>query len=315
MREKFDPCGPVILSEKKDADEDLYGNGDHESGLISSYDNAGHNTENGSKPSDFASDDNVSDGSYTENNTYEENLRVTEKNSDAPGSNNTEIKKQRFEAFISEYTKKTPFDGAGMITMSEEENVYYEGMPVYVKDIEKEGKTLSGAYLCITALGQYEAYINGKKVGDAYFTPGWTDFNDRLLYRIYDVTDMLSEKDTIAVCVGTGWWAGRNAFGTYDYKRPALIAQLNLLYEDGTRQVISTDESWKYVKDTAIRDADYFNGETFDTAKPDVSKLSLGIDSGEKAVNDKQTDRAAKKTNGDDGSGVVFKNAEIKPLQ
>ena len=179
-----------------------------------------------------------------------------------------------------------------MITMSEEENVYYEGMPVYVREIDKKDKKLDGAYLCITALGQYEAYINGQKVGDLYLAPGWTDYADRLLYRIYDVKDILSDDenkgdednlagqkdgagDRIAVWLGTGWWAGRNSFGTYGYNRPALIAQLTLIYEDGEKQVISTDESWKYVKDTAIRDADYFNGETYDADKPDAAMLSL----------------------------------------
>ncbi len=222
-------------------------------------------------------------------------------------------------AFVTGYggDLSKPFEGAQLITMDGEENVYYEGMPVYVKDFTPENamhgtdKKLASAYFCVSALGQYEAYLNGEKIGQDVLAPGWTDYHDRLLYRVCDVTDLIkggqtvseagSDKeaevpdeaeakgdegtsdrytDHLAVLLGTGWWAGRNAFGTYDYHRPALIAQLILQYEDGSRQIISTDESWHYVKDTAVRDADFFNGETFDLSKPDVRMLSLGLEDG-----------------------------------
>ena len=182
----------------------------------------------------------------------------------------------------------TPFEGAQLITMDGEENVYYEGMPVYVKgftsgeESQSTDKKLASAYFCVSALGQYEAYLNGEKIGKDMLAPGWTDYHDRLLYRVYDVTDLVDDNtkadiktNHLAILLGTGWWAGRNAFGTYDYHRPALIAQLILQYEDGSRQIISTDETWHYVKDTAVRDADFFNGETYDLSKPDARTLSL----------------------------------------
>ncbi|MCR5283093.1 MAG: glycoside hydrolase family 78 protein [Lachnospiraceae bacterium] len=179
--------------------------------------------------------------------------------------------------FTTGFLNAEPFAGARMITMSEEENVYYEGMPVYDKSFTTAGsKKLDKAYFCISALGQYEAYLNGEKLGDAYFAPGWTDYHKRLLYRVLDVTKNVREngENHLAVLVGTGWWAGRNAFGTYDYNRPAWIGQLILCYEDGSREVLSTDESWQYQKDTAVRDADYFNGETYDAARPDAEAIS-----------------------------------------
>ncbi len=185
------------------------------------------------------------------------------------------------QSFTTGFVRTQPFADAQMITMAEDENVYFEGMPVYVKDFstkEGNGKKLSAAYFVSSALGQYEAYLNGEKIGDDMFAPGWTDYHDRLLYRVTDVTDQLASReegeDHIAVLLGTGWWAGRNAFETYGYHRPALIAELILVYEDGSQQVIATDESWQYIKDTAVRDADYFNGETFDMRKPDAATLS-----------------------------------------
>ena len=184
-------------------------------------------------------------------------------------------------SFVTGYLHSEPFGNASMITMDETENVYYEGMPIYFRDISlpEEGikeEKIAAAYLCISALGQYEAWMNGERIGDAEFAPGWTDYHDRLLYRVMDVTEQLRGKESLrlAVSLGTGWWAGRNGFGTYDYHRPAWIAELVLVDINGSRTVIPTDESWYYRKDTAVRDADFFNGESMDFSRPDVKMMS-----------------------------------------
>ena len=60
-----------------------------------------------------------------------------------------------------------------------------------------------------TALGMYELYINGRRVGDGLFTPGWTDYRKRLQYQTYDVTDMLKEgANAIGAVLGAGWYKG-----------------------------------------------------------------------------------------------------------
>ncbi|VUC35196.1 unnamed protein product [Clonostachys rosea] len=66
------------------------------------------------------------------------------------------------------------------------------------------------ARLYLTALGIYEVYLNGHKVGDEYFAPGWTSFHHRLQYQVYDAGHLLRHgNDVIAIEVASGMYAGR----------------------------------------------------------------------------------------------------------
>ncbi len=128
-------------------------------------------------------------------------------------------------------------------------------------------KKIQSATVYITAHGLYEAHINGKRVGDAYLTPGWTAYQKRLQYQAYDVTNLLqSGKNAIAVSLGSGWYRGiigfannKNVYG----KDIALLLQLQIVYSDGTVEKIGTDASWKSGIG-AIRSAEIYNGETID---------------------------------------------------
>ena len=122
----------------------------------------------------------------------------------------------------------------------------------------------------------YDAYLNGHRIGEDELKPGWTDYNDTLLYNTYDITSYVQATNTIASMVGTGWWCGRNGFGTYGYNQPAFICQIVLEYEDGTTQIINTDKEWKYTKNTAVRFADFFNGETYDCSCLSTARISEG---------------------------------------
>jgi alpha-L-rhamnosidase len=109
--------------------------------------------------------------------------------------------------------------------------------------------------------------LNGNKVGDAYLTPGWTSYNKRLQYQVYDVTNMLASGDNaIGAMVGNGWYRGylawddnKNIYG----KKLGLLAQLRITYSDGTTQNIITDESWKS-STGAIKSVEIYHGETID---------------------------------------------------
>lgn len=113
----------------------------------------------------------------------------------------------------------------------------------------------------------YEAQINGKRVGDAYLTPGWTSYKKRLQYQVYDVTDLLQQgNNAIGVTLGNGWyrsylaWSdGRDHYGG----DIALLLQLDITYTDGTTQTILSDESWKS-STGAIRYSEIYHGETID---------------------------------------------------
>lgn len=220
------------------------------------------------------------------------------------------------------YVNEAPFSNAKMISMQGEENVYYEGQAIFVKEFNTKEKSLRRATIYATALGIYDAYINGQRVGNDELKPGWSNYHKSLYYNTYDITELLmcnhnaraeeGKQDTIvdtteklsgetsngevsseelptrevqgrenlgnenriAVMLGTGWWCGRVAFGTYDYYKPAFGATIRLEYEDGTVEEIHTDESWKYIKDTAVVSADIFNGEVYDGSKLTTREVS-----------------------------------------
>jgi len=110
-------------------------------------------------------------------------------------------------------------------------------------------KKIAFATAYITAHGMYEAQINGKRVGDAYLSPGWTSYNKRLQYQAYDVTALLnSGTNAIGATVGNGWYRGFLAWGDNKNiygKKMGLLLQLNIQYSDGSSSVIISDESWK----------------------------------------------------------------------
>lgn len=127
-------------------------------------------------------------------------------------------------------------------------------------------KSVESARIYATSLGLYELHLNGEKVGDQLFTPGWTSFNKRLQYQTYDVTSMLKEKNSISAMVSDGWYRGfigwkdqRNYYGD----KLGLLVQLQINYTDGSSEIVKTDNSWK-VSTGPILEADLYNGEFYD---------------------------------------------------
>ena len=136
------------------------------------------------------------------------------------------------------------------------------------------------ATLYATALGIYELHLNGQRVGDARFAPGWTDYHRRAYYNTYDVTSLLRSGDNaIGAWVADGWYSGYVGFGLltgvgtekigrYIYgKTPAIMAQLEIEYADGSRETVVTDSSWKVTGAGPIQQADFLMGEFYDARK------------------------------------------------
>lgn len=128
-------------------------------------------------------------------------------------------------------------------------------------------KPVKSAYAFTTALGLYEFYINGKKVGKDVLTPGWTSYNKRLLYQTYDVTEYVQNGDNaMAAMLGAGWYKGvmgfvgnRNNYGD----RSAFFGQLVIHYEDGTTDWLVTDDTWKGT-DAPVVFSEIYDGEVYD---------------------------------------------------
>lgn len=120
--------------------------------------------------------------------------------------------------------------------------------------------------LYASALGIYEAELNGSKVGDIHFAPGWTSYKKRIQYQSYDVTEQIEGDNVIRFTVGNGWYKGTLGFeetGSFFGDRTALIAQLVIHYTDGSTEFVCTDESW--LSGTGSRRySDIYNGETVD---------------------------------------------------
>lgn len=135
-------------------------------------------------------------------------------------------------------------------------------------------KKITHANLTITAMGVYEARLNGRRVGQFVMAPGWTSYHKRLQYQEYDITDLLTNgKNEIEVTVGKGWYRSPLpgwldcAYQDELRSRPCgLAAQITLTFEDGSSKILSTDKSWK-VSDGPVRFSEIYDGEIYDSAK------------------------------------------------
>lgn len=152
--------------------------------------------------------------------------------------------------------------------------------PFFRKEFEL-GKNIVKARAYITALGLYEAEINGKKVGDQVFTPGWTSYDTRLQYQTYDVTDLLQTgKNAIGMALGDGWYRGfigfsgqRNFYGD----KLGLLLQLEVTYKNGDKALILSDGSW-HTTTGPIQWSDIYNGEAYDANQEMPGWSTAGFD-------------------------------------
>jgi alpha-L-rhamnosidase len=130
-------------------------------------------------------------------------------------------------------------------------------------------KPVRRARLYATARGLYELHLNGSRVGDDVLAPGWTDYDRRVQYQTYDVTPLLAEgQNALGAVLGDGWYAGFVGFdpkhrGALYGARPQLLAQLHVEYEDGSKERIATDGSWR-CSEGPILHSDLLMGESYD---------------------------------------------------
>jgi alpha-L-rhamnosidase len=131
-------------------------------------------------------------------------------------------------------------------------------------------KKLRSAIAYITAHGLYDASLNGQRIGDALLTPGWTSYNKRLQYQVYDVTNLLQRGDNaVGVMLGSGWYRGNLAWaGNHNLygKTLGLLFQLALTYTDGTTETVVSDDSWKSSTGEIVY-SEIYNGEIIDARK------------------------------------------------
>ena len=147
-------------------------------------------------------------------------------------------------------------------------------VPLLRKSFEV-AKPVKRATLYTTALGNYEARLNGTKVGDQKLAPGLVNYEKRVLYQTHDVTELLRlGTNAVAAMVADGWFRQRARTDVFDsaqrllpWHQARFFGQLEIEYKDGSREVVATDESWQCYTDGPMRYASMYDGIVYDARK------------------------------------------------
>lgn len=141
-------------------------------------------------------------------------------------------------------------------------------------------KPVRQARLYATAQGLYQAWINGRAMGDHVLAPGWTDYNQRLQVQTYDVTDLLrGGANAVGVALADGWFRGKVGLGwsaVYGAQL-AFKAKLRVTYVDGSVEDFGTDEQWRSQPGPFVQ-ADLQDGERYDARRLPDGWSSPGFD-------------------------------------
>jgi len=145
-------------------------------------------------------------------------------------------------------------------------------LPLFRKlfKLDDAGKKPKKAFVYMSSLGIGELYMNGKKVDDTrLLDPAQTNYDQFAFYSTYDVTEYLqSEKNCIGVMLGNGWFTQQKAWGgaNLSYGKPMLLLQLEVIYDDNSRTIITSDEKWEYTNGPVCK-ANIYLGEEYDARK------------------------------------------------
>lgn len=140
----------------------------------------------------------------------------------------------------------------------------------YLRGTFDVGEHVAKVRLYATALGVYEVFLNGARVGDLHLAPGWTDYRKQVRYQVYDLTSQVrAGKNALGAIVGPGWFSGRAGlfharafYGT----SPAFMAQLEVTYDDGRVERFVSDASWRRT-DGPMLAADMMDGVVYDASR------------------------------------------------
>jgi alpha-L-rhamnosidase len=139
--------------------------------------------------------------------------------------------------------------------------------PAYLRTSFRLERPVRRATLYATALGIFDVHLNGRRVGDEFFNPGWTDYTKRVYYHAFDVTSQVRAGDNaLGAILADGWYSGYVGFGKQrDHygKKPRFRALLHLELQDGGTVDVVTGPDWKAATGP-IREADFLMGEVYD---------------------------------------------------
>jgi alpha-L-rhamnosidase len=157
--------------------------------------------------------------------------------------------------------------------------------PLFRKDFDIS-KQVKSAYVFVTGLGYYELYLNGNKVGDHVLDPAITNYRKRVLYATYEVTQQLKTGvNAVGVLLGNGAFRLKKIKDRYTWsnndsnpgRTPRLLMHLNILYNDGSRESVVSDKSWRSSGSPVIYN-DLYGGENYDSRLEKTGWSSGGYD-------------------------------------
>ncbi|UKM64298.2 glycoside hydrolase family 78 protein [Flavobacteriaceae bacterium GSB9] len=153
----------------------------------------------------------------------------------------------------------------------------------YVRKQINLEKKVKEAKVYLMGMGLYELYINGKKIGDQVLAPVPTDYTKNVKYNVFDVTSQLQKgENVIGTILGNGrYFAMRQEYKPYKIKTfgfPKMAMQLFVEYEDGSKERIKTDESWKFTPYGPIRANNEYDGEVYDARMEMPNWNKVGFD-------------------------------------
>lgn len=153
----------------------------------------------------------------------------------------------------------------------------------YVRKLIHMEKKVKEAKVYIMGMGLYELYINGEKIGDQVLAPVPTDYTKNVKYNVFDVSSQLQKgENVIGTILGNGrYFAMRQEYKPYKIKSfgfPKMAMQLFVEYEDGSKERIKTDESWKFSPHGPIRANNEYDGEVYDARMEMPNWNKVGFD-------------------------------------
>ncbi|WAJ71701.1 alpha-L-rhamnosidase [Catenovulum adriaticum] len=157
-------------------------------------------------------------------------------------------------------------------------------IPQHLRTEFNANKTIKSARLYITAKGVFEAFINGKRIGNDILTPGYTPYKKRIETLTYDVTPQITQGlNAIGIQLAEGWYAGRFGPKRHWHKKlkltPKVLAQLEIEYADGSQQQIVTDQNWQATQNGPVRTSGLYDGERYNANVELPGWAQTGFDS------------------------------------
>lgn len=176
------------------------------------------------------------------------------------------------------FDKNVPFYCADDFEQGENE-YYLPPAPYLRREFEITG-SVSRAKIYISALGIADVKINGREITEEKFIPGTANYDNTVWSKSYDVTEHIrSGTNAIGVILADGWFAGYVGLHNREWygSKPRVMIQLVLTMEDGSREIITSDEKWR-AHYGAVLEADIFQGECYDATKELTGYSEHGFD-------------------------------------